>query len=217
MRMPLIGLLAVATAACGQSSGAAPPSLAPVSTGTVKPITLLSRLLPRTIADATFEKARVEKLKDQLAPPGTPGGPAANRRVKATWLTSKEAVFRITSAPGVIFLVDMNLYRSAHAARSVYHDWMVLRLPHIRIAREPTPAGASPGSGYFCEAAAARGISGCVLMWRQGAVLTHIFILGKGTTVPSRVVAARLAPRLRNVQVQVANRIVRELHVLPGS
>lgn len=213
-RTALIGLLAAAATACGpaSSNGSSTPA---ASSPPVKPAKLVSQLLPTTIVDTTTFRVRAEKLKDQLAPAGVHGRVAVNRRMKAAWLASKEAVFKLVDAPGVVIAVDVNLFRSARPTVRIYHDEVTLREPHETVVRELLPATASPGSAYYCVTQ--KGFNGCELDWRQGAVITHVLIIGKGTTVPSRQVAAALAPRLLRVQVQMANRIFQRTHVLPGS
>jgi hypothetical protein len=76
------------------------------------------------------------------------------------------------------------------------------------------PSGAAPGSRYICAADTKNSL--CELQWRQGNVIAVAILLGKGPSALDRGVAARVAPKLKAVQVQMVTRILAQTHIAPG-
>lgn len=209
-RVALIGLLAIAATACGSAASTPAGSSSPPPS----PQALIRQLLPRSVAGTHLIKVQMETLKHQLQPPGYPKKAQMDAIVRRSWLASGHSLFQLNTTR-VAVLVTVNLFKTTTDSKRFYHLDITTHDPHERFAWQRVPAGSSPGTRYACIAL--KGDSGCILLWRQGRLISQVAIVGKGPSALNPGVGDELGPRLRAVQVQVANRIVRRLNVLPGS
>jgi hypothetical protein len=204
----LSGLMAAVLAGCGAAAKSAPAQPAP----TIKPATQVRRMLPLAIAGARLTKVEMETIKGQLVPAGAPRAAEFNSLTRRSWLASGHSVFQVSKG-GIAILVSVNEFRSMAEAKQLYRLGTSIRPPHHTV-REHVPAGAAPGSVYFCTAAPK--YSYCSLNWRQGNVIAVVMLLGKGPSAVDPGVAAQVAPKLKAVQVDVVTRILGQTHVAPG-
>lgn len=211
-RMAVIGLLAAATTACGSAASA--PGRSTSTAPPPSPAALVKQLLPRSVADTHLVKVQMETLKHQLQPAGYPKKAQMDAIVRRSWLASGHSLFQFNTTK-VAVVVTVNLFKTTTDSKHFYHLDITTRDPHARFAWQHVPDGSSPGTKYAC--AALKGFSGCTLIWRQGRLISQVAVVGKGPSALNPGVGAELGPRLRAVQVQVANRIFRLMNILPGT
>jgi hypothetical protein len=215
-----IGLALIAATGCG--SAASGSSRSPVSDpASGRPVTnpkaLVKAILPSDVPEAHLLKVEMETLKDQLAPKYVPAEVAArqNAVVRKSWLASGHALFQL-DAHKVAIVVDLNLFRTTSDAAEVYKAERAIMPPApARTIVEKLPAGAVPESAYRCEGK--DGYSGCTLIWRQGAAIAYVALVGKGPSALNPGVGEQLGPRLQAIQLDVAKRIFAQTIMTDGT
>jgi hypothetical protein len=170
-------------------------------------------MLPRAVQGARLTKIEMETIKDQLAPAGVPGTARFNALTRRSWVASGHSVFQVTKG-GIFILASVNEFRSMAEAKQLYRLGTSMRPPHQMTVFEHAPAGNAPGSKYFCIAVPKQ--SYCELEWRQGNVIGVAILMGKGPSAVQPGVAAQVAPKLKQVQVDMVTRILGQTHVAPG-
>jgi hypothetical protein len=212
----LVGLALVAATGCGSAAsgsstsstaGTASTAAAAGGVAVANPKALVKAILPREVPGMRLLKVETETLKDQLVPPyaGAEVEAAGNRIVRASWLASGHTYSR-PDGHKVVVVVDVNLFRTTSDAKRLFAMEQALRPPAPnKLVTENVPTGAAPESAYTC--ASKPGYSGCTLVWRQGAVIAYVQLLGKGPSALNPGVAEELVPLLLPVQLQVAKSI----------
>jgi hypothetical protein len=205
----LSGLTVALLAGCGAAAKSAPEQTAPP----LKPATQVRRMLPTSIGGTRLVKVQMETVGDQLVRAGTPGWAKFDALTRRSWLASGHSIFQVSKG-GISILVSVNDFRSMAQAKQLYRLGTAMPLPDHRIVREHVPSGTAPGSTYVCGATPT--YSYCSLMWRQGNAIAVAELVGKGPSALDPGVAAQVAPKLKQVQVQMVTRILAQTHVAPG-